>query len=512
MFANLTSLAGFDHPPILFLLQLLPAAGAGALLLIRREAWIFPLAVGVGVLELAGAIELFHLYDPLMSGWQWVEHQPLVGFFAYSAAADGMTVLFMLLTAFLTLMAVVYGRVRPFAPRNRFFAAVLASEAALMTQFATLDLLWFVLFSGVQTVLAGYLMHTWSDAPEEGPALTGYYQFMGIGHVLLLAGTILLGWIHADALHQGWRFDLPALMGAPIPILFQGSLFFLLFYGFGVRIPLFPLHGWLPAVAEHGTVAPALVFILGLKTGFFGLLRFVFPLLPGAVEQWSPYAAAFAAAGIFYAALLALMQGNLRRMMAYAVVSHTCIVTLGLFSLHSHAFLGSILLIANFGLAAATLFFMVGLVNRRTHTAVLDRLGGLFDRLPWIGLAFFAGGWAIVAMPGTPGFDAAHLMLEAAIHRFGALVTIAAALGNVTSASFLLWSFQRVFLAPPPEGAIAPRDLPQAVFLENLMAFSMIFLLLTAGFFSDPWLQLVESTANALAEPYAGVHAAGEVP
>ncbi|MBA1332231.1 NADH-quinone oxidoreductase subunit L, partial [Candidatus Endoriftia persephone str. Guaymas] len=142
---------------------------------------------------------------------------------------------------------------------------------------------------------------------------------------------------------------------------------------------------------------------------------------------------------------------NLRRLLAFAVVSHTSVLLIGMFSLNLAAFESSVMLSVNFGLAITTLLFMLGFVYRRTHTLLMARLGGLFDHIPLIGIAFLIGGLAIVGMPGTPGFNAVHLTLEAAIHRFGALVTIAAALGNVAAAGFLLWAFQRSFLAPQDE-------------------------------------------------------------
>jgi NADH-quinone oxidoreductase subunit M len=272
--------------------------------------------------------------------------------------------------------------------------------------------------------------------------------------------------------------------------------FFLLFYGLAIRTPLFPLHGWLPMVAEHGNVAVGPVFLLGLKVGIYGLVRFVFPLLPEAVDRWNVYVVAFAAAGIFYAALLALMQTNLRRLLAYAVVSHTSVLVIGLFSLGTAAFQGAVMLSANFGLAIAGLLFMTGCVYSRMRTTQLDKLGGLFDRLPMIGIAFFIAGLSIVGMPGTPGFDAVHLMLEAAIDRFGALVTIAAALGNVAAAAFLLWAFQRAFLAPASAEATA--KIPPATWPERVIAGVVILVLLGAGFYSEPWLEVTDAPLSAL--------------
>jgi NADH-quinone oxidoreductase subunit M len=186
------------------------------------------------------------------------------------------------------------------------------------------------------------------------------------------------------------------------------------------------------------------------------------------------------------------------------VVSHTSILVIGLFSLGTAAFQGAVMLSVDFGLAIVGLLLMTGFVYRRTRTALLPKLGGLFDRIPSIGVAFFVAGLSIVGMPGTPGFDAAHLMLESAIDRFGALVTIAAALGNVAAAGFLLWAFQRAFLSPRTEASTAAVE--PATALERAIALMVILVLLGAGFYSEPWLQLVDTPLAALSERFGLGH------
>jgi len=354
----------------------------------------------------------------------------------------------------------------------------------------------------VELILIAYLLQRWAKAPQDESAMQRYLQFMGIGLLLLLAGTFMLGWNHADASGGQWSFDLQELRLQTVPLEIQSVIFFLLFYGLGIRIPLLPLHGWLALVAEHGTIAVAGVFLLSFKTGVYALVRFVFPLLPEAIWRWHVWVVAFALTGIFYAATLALMQVNLRRLLAFAVISHTSVLVIGLFSLSQTALQGSILLSTTFGTATAGLLFMSGFVFRRTRTLILSRLGGLFGTLPVIGTAFLIAGLSIIGMPGTPGFDAAHLMLEAAIREFGAMITIAAALGNVAAAAFLLWAFQRAFLAPLPEGE-AGRVIEPPALLERGIAVLIILILLGTGFYTHPWLNLLENAFNGLPELYA---------
>lgn len=487
--------------PLLATLQLLPALAAAVIFLARSTPLALGLGLTVGVAELGLCLHLLRTPFTDQGALYLVERWPLIGPLAYHGGVDGMGVLFLLLTGFLFLMVMVYGAlVRLFRPLARFIATVLVLESLVMGQFAAVDLLWFILLSLGQTLFAGQLLRTWATTPDEAPMVTRYNQFMGVALLLLFTGAVLLGWQHAVVSQGVWRFDLPALAAISLPRTLQSVIFYLLLYGFAIRIPMFPLHAWLPMVAEHGTVASGMVILLGLKTGVYGLLRFVLPLLPDAVLQWHGYVVAFAAAGIFYSALLALMQQNLRRLVAYAVVSHTGILVIGLFSLQPQAFQGSLILTVNFGLAVSSLLFILGMVHLRTHTVVLGRLGGLFDHLPLVGIAFLLSCLSIVGMPGTPGFDAVHLMLESTIQRFGGLVTITAALGNVAAVAGLLWAFQRAFFSPARDGTHAP--LPRATRVETLFLAVMMMVQVVTGFYSEPWFRLVEQTSHRLAMAY----------
>ena len=197
-----------------------------------------------------------------------------------------------------------------------------------------------------------------------------------------------------------------------------------------------------------------------------------------------------------------MMQEILRRLLAYAVISHTGIVMIGLLSLHPLAFQGSTLLTINFGLAIAGLFFMTGLIFQRTGTTSLKQLGGLFDQMPVVAIAFLIAGLAIVGMPGTPGFDAAHLVMEGSIESFGTLVTIGAALGNVMAAGFLLWAFQRVFLSQPETTSLHIKT-SATLSTEVLIAVVIIIALLGLGFYTEPWLELIDKSLEPLNNLYS---------
>lgn len=487
--------------PILGMLQLVPLLGAGLLLLLGERSSTVAAGRLIALIELLLAIDLYRTIKAASPALQLAEKWTLLEPFTYHAAADGVTVLFVLLTALLVMLLTLYSLVRGLADPARLLAVILAIEGVLMSLLVTTNLLWFVLASGIELSLAGYLLWNWATSPEKDTMLAKFYQFQGTGFLLLLTGTLLLGWFHAEATGGNWSFELADLTAIPTVGAVGSVIFFLLFYGLGIRAPIFPLHGWLPWVGQHGNVAIAPTLMLGIKVGIYGMVRFVFPIVPDAVMHWHSFVVAFAATGVFYAAFLAFLQNDLRRLMAFAVVSHTSLLIVGLFSLNAEGFQGSILLAVNFGLAMTVMLLIVGFVYRRMRTTVLDQLGGLFDRIPFLGGSFLLGGLAIVGMPGTPGFDAAHLLLESSIERLGALLTVAVALGNVATAGFLLWAFQRAFLAPRSAASktvVVERTLP----MEYLIAGSAVAVLLIAGFYLEPWMKLVEAPLHALAEKF----------
>ncbi|WP_371323365.1 NADH-quinone oxidoreductase subunit M [Dechloromonas sp. ZY10] len=483
--------------PWLLWLQVLPFAGAGLVLALGERRSAVTLGKLLALAELLLALGALRALDPGLPALQLAERfAPL----AYHVAVDGLSVVFILLAALLTLLMTLYGMSRGMISPGHLFAVLLLAEGGLVGMLVTLNILWFALYSALELWAVIYLLRRWACSRAEIQALSRFVQYQAFGWLLFFAGCLVLGWSHAEVSNGRWSFDLFDLLGAAPAGKFQTVAFYLLFYGLAVRTPLFPLHGWLPNMAQHGLIAVGPALMVGVKVGFYGMLRFVLPLTPEAVLAWQPYVVGFAMAGVFFTAALAFLQTNLRRLLAFAVVSHTSLLVIGLFSLHQAGIQGAVLLAANFGLAVTGMWFIVGFVFRRTGTTELDELSGLFERIPFLAIAFLTCGLAIVGMPGTPGFDAAHLVLEAAIDQFGALSTVATALGNVTAAGFLLWAFQKAFLSQPKGGGSqVDRTLP----MEYLVCGMTLAALLTSGFFTEPWLHLTEVASERAAARFA---------
>ena len=499
--------------PWLTILQLLPFFTGLILIRVRGHAAL-ALAGTAATVELGIAGWLYAHFDTHVAAgvMQFAEHVPLFGALDYHVAVDGMGVLFLLLSSLLGLLCVAFILVRKLHETS-ILAVMMGIQATLVSQFVTVNLLWFVLLSLLELLLIGYITKRWPTAHDIQPTLARYLQFMAVSVLLLLFGTLLLGWSYADSHAGHWSFNLYDLVTMDLSTSAAtqtiGTLvFFAMFYGLGIRIPLFPLHGWLAPFMVDGNVAVAPIFLLGLKVGVYGLLRFVLPIVPEAVHAWHHIVVIFATSGIFYAALLAMRQKTLREMLGFAVISHTGILTIGLFSLHPAGFKGGILLALNFGVALAGLSLMAGMVWQRTRTTRLTKLGGLLDYIPIVGLAFLVAGLAIVGMPGTPGFDAVHFVLEGAIKRFGAVVTIAAALGNLVAAGFLLRAFQQAFLGQTP--ADTKRwDTSPTYTAEILMASIVMLVIIGVGFYSAPWTTLIAPSVEGLSALFPDLNVEG---
>jgi len=268
---------------------------------------------------------------------------------------------------------------------------------------------------------------------------------MLLGSAALLVGFVLLGVSYRAAPESGGElsFDLLALMDSTRPGGNQTAVFFLLAFAFALKAPLFPFHSWLPATLLEGPIGMA-VFLAGLKMGVFGFLRFVLPLTPDAFAAYNWLIAGLGVVAVLYGALIALVQLDLRRLLAFASISHVGLAMLGLSSLNAQGLQGALFLIVSLGLVSTSMLLVAGFIHQRVGTADLAALGGLARRTPALATFALIAALGAVALPGTSGFPGEFLILLGAFQAHGWLATIAV-MTVILAAAYVLVFFERAF-------------------------------------------------------------------
>ena len=486
--------------PLLSTLTLIPLAAMVAILCSRSPTIALRFGFAGTLLTVLLSLYLLAIFDTGNQGIHLAEHLHF-GWFSYTVGVDGANILFIPLTAVLTMLALVYTLITRHVTDRLFIACLLGYEGILIGAFAALNLMQFWLWSMLEIIPVVLLTTHAGTGQNRRWVVTLFLQYWGSGLLMTLAGFMLLAFGLIDSQHA-LTFDWLTLKQNNAYLHDEVLIFVLLLFGFAIRMPLFPFHGWLPLLAEQGTVASCAIFMVGLKLGIYAVIRFILPLVPGVAEQWAGFVLTLSLISIFYGALLALMQINIRRLLAFAVVSHTGMLVIGLFCFNEYGLEGSLLLSIAYGLATAGMLFSVGLIYERTGTAFIPRLGGLFDTNSAIALLFLISALSTMVMPGTPGYDAAHLLIEGVIEEDGWLLAIAILLGNVLAAAFLLRAFQQIFIATPKRVHQPYSSSHHPVRKERIITGVICSLLIITGFYTTPWLNYIDQEATDLGELY----------
>ncbi len=501
MVSNITFWSESVAFPLLTTLTVVPLVAMSGVLFLRSTTVALSLGFAGTLLNLFLSFYLLSVFDPDKVGIQLAEQERFFGFTYYSVGIDGLSVLFIPLTAILALLILVYKLITRHASDWKFVACLLGYEAILIGAFSALNVMQFWFWTLLELLPVILLTLYAGTGQKKRWAITCLVRYWGWGLLMTLAGFLLLsfGLMDSDTIPS---FDWSTLKQNKA-LLQNGTLVFaLLFCGFAIRMPLFPFHGWLPILAEQGTVASATIFLVGLKLGIYATIRFILPLVTEAAERWAWFVVTLSLIGIVYGALLALMQINIRRLLAFAVISHTGMLVIGIFCFNVHGLNGSIFLSLVYGLASAGMLLSIGLIYERTRTALTPRMGGLFDCNISVALLFFITALSTMVMPGTPGFDAAHFLIEGTIKEYGWLIAIAILVGNVLAAAFLLLAFQKMFLARTKRAIQLPGNNPHAIRIEPVIAVTICSLLIGIGLNSQTWLHFIEKAPNAISEHY----------
>src|SRR5262245_38684035 len=438
--------------PILTSQIALPILAALALLIIRddeqHESGIRRIALVISVLVFAETLLLWSRFDPANADFQFVERHDWIARFgiSYAVGVDGISLLLIVLTGFLTPIALLSSWESVHQRTRAFSMFVLLLESAMIGVFVSIDLFLFYVFWDAMLIPMYFLIGIWGYERRVYAAVK-FILYTMAGSVLMLLAILGLAWLHSSATGR-YSFDLPTLYGMPVSPQLQFWFFLAFALAFAIKVPLFPFHTWLPdAHVEAPTAGSVILAGVLLKMGTYGLVRFAFPLFPVAATFFAPYLAGLAVAGIVYGALVAMVQPDLKKLVAYSSVSHLGFVVLGIAAMNAQGVQGAVLQMLNHGVSTGGLFLIVGMLSDRRHTRLIAEFGGLKKVTPRLVAAFLVITLSSIGLPGLNGFVGAFLILLGAYAwdpRFAAI----AASGVVLSATYMLWMFQRVNYGP----------------------------------------------------------------
>jgi NADH-quinone oxidoreductase subunit M len=378
-----------------------------------------------------------------------------------------------------------------------YHSLLLLQAGATLGVFCAIDTMLFFLFWELSLVPFYFLVNLWGVGPQRNYAATKYTLVMLGGGIPLLFGFILLAFNHAEysgvGLPAGLSFDLASLLQTPLPDDQEWLVFTLLFLGFAVKTPIFPLHTWLPLLAKEGPVA-VVALLTSLKLGAYGLIRFTVPLAPDAAQELHWLLAGLGVFGLLFGAVAALAQTNLRSMLAYASLSHVGLVLLGIASFNLQGVQGAVLQLVNFTLVAGGLFLLTAFLQQRLGSTDLLSLGGAARSMPLLASFFLFFGLASIGMPGTSGFPAELLILVSAIQTHTG-AGLAALFAMVIGAAYFLNIYRRAFLGPVLNQVVAAAADLRPRELALLLVFAA--LILGFGLFPAPLLEIIRPAAAA---------------
>jgi len=431
----------------------LPIAGALLLLVIgnadgRRDAAIRWIALGVSVVVFAVTLIVWAKFDAAADGMQFVERRPWIPAFgiSYYVGIDGISLLLVVLTAFLTPIALLssWGSVE--RKVKEFSIFILLLEAGMTGVFVSLDLFLFYVFWDAMLIPMYFLIGIWGYDQRIYAAIK-FMLYTMAGSVLMLVAILGLAYLHSAA-NGVYSFDLLRLYELEIAPQTQFWFFLAFALAFAIKVPLFPFHTWLPdAHVQAPTAGSVILAGVLLKMGTYGLIRFAFPLFPEAATYFAPYLALLAVIGIIYGALVAMVQPDMKKLVAYSSVSHLGFVVLGICAMNVQGMEGAVYQMLAHGVSTGGLFLVVGMLSDRRHTRLISEFGGLKNVMPRLTAGFLLITLASIGLPGLNGFVGEFLIMLGAF-RWDPRFAIGAGLGVILSAVYMLWMFQRVYYGP----------------------------------------------------------------
>jgi NADH-quinone oxidoreductase subunit M len=428
----------------------LPMAGAILLMLFPRsaEGAIKGTALAVSIATFVVSLVILTGFRDGVAEFQLVESYPWIESWGirYALGIDGISLWLVMLTTFLTPIVLLssWNSIHKYV--KEYLIAMLVLETGMLGSFFALDLLLFYIFFEVMLVPMYLIIGVWGGTNRIYAAIK-FFIFTMAGSLLMLLAIIYLAYIQYSATGV-MTFGITDLYGVLIEPKTQAILFAAFTLAFAIKVPLFPLHTWLPdAHVEAPTGGSIILAGVLLKLGTYGFLRFVLPFFPDATQQYAPLLCTLAVIGIIYGALVAWVQPDMKKLVAYSSVSHLGFCVLGIFALQQTAIEGSILQMVNHGLSTGALFLLVGVVYDRRHTRLMSEYGGIARIMPVYAVIFIIVTLSSIGLPGTNGFVGEFLILAGSFQTMPWWAVVAAS-GVILAAMYMLWLVQRVFFGP----------------------------------------------------------------
>lgn len=495
--------------PLLSMVLFLPLAGALLIWMMEDEDLIKHATLAVSLLELVLALAVWLRFVPESAAMQFSERLawvPALGV-SYHLGVDGISVLFVGLTAFLTCLIVLYSCDTVRYQIKQYLIALLALETTIMGIFVSLDLILFFVFWELMLIPSYFLIKLWGGGVDRHYAALKYVLYTLLGSVFMLVGIVLLNlnyhaWAVAHAVEPAYTFDFLELLTVPIPEGKQILIFWLFFLGLAFKAPVFPFHTWLPDAIQEGPIGMSVV-LAGVKLGTYGFLRFSLPLLPEASQTPSIVTSVMALGlmAIVYGAVVAIIQPDLRRLLVFSSISHLGFCVIGVFALNFQGLQGSLIHMINLGFTTAGLFFLAGFLDTRRYSTNLSAFGGLARKVPLLATFLLIIGLASIGLPGTSGFVGEFLVLLG-VFQANWVYGLIAVSGVILAAAYFLWYYERAMFGPLVQNighAIA--DLTPR---ERIIASSLTVMIFWIGLYPSPFLRMMNGSVQALVERLHG--------
>ena len=424
-----------DILPILSIMLAVPMLAAIACLFVRAET-ARTLALTATLLNLALGVWLWSSYDPAGAQWQFVESANLFGPIGWKLGIDGISLMLIMLSVFL--MPICIGASwRSINTRvGEYMAAFLLMETLMIGVFAAQDLMLFYIFFEAGLIPMYLIIGIWGGA-ERIYASYKFFLYTLLGSVVMLIAMLWMIQFAGTA-------NIPTLLNTDFPVEAQKWLWLAFFASFAVKMPMWPVHTWLPdAHVQAPTAGSVILAGVLLKMGGYGFLRFSLPMFPEASADFIPLVFGLSMIAVVYTSLVALVQNDMKKLIAYSSVAHMAIVTVGLFTFNQQGIEGAIVVMLSHGLVSGALFLCVGVIYDRLHTREISRYGGLSINMPKYALLFMLFTMASVGLPGTSGFVGEFLSLAGA-YKVSTWATLIATTGIILGAGYMLYLYRRI--------------------------------------------------------------------